>query len=144
MPAAEWRLNAGSRLREPCRLSAPPPSLPPRRQVCVRKIVKTTLARRSALRASCQAAPGTRRGGRSHYVIAKELIVVLIAYYVAFMIAGDLAAYAIGLVTELEFGGHVSLIVFLALYFLFLWIAWILAVWLTKPKHAEPQSAQSA
>jgi hypothetical protein len=86
-------------------------------------------------------APGTRCGGRSHCVIAKELIVVLIAYYVAFMIAGDLAAYAIGLVTELEFGGHVSLIVFLALYFLFLWIAWILAVWLTKPKHAEPQSA---
>ena len=69
---------------------------------------------------------------------------VLIAYYVAFMIAGDLAAYAIGLVTELEFGGHVSLIVFLALYFLFLWIAWILAVWLTKPKDAEPQSARPA
>jgi len=74
----------------------------------------------------------------------KEFIVVLIAYYVAFMIAGDLAAYAIGLVTELEFGGHVSLIVFLALYFLFLWIAWILAVWLTKPKDAEPQSARPA
>jgi hypothetical protein len=87
---------------------------------------------------------GARRGGRSHYAIAKELIVVLIAYYVAFMIAGDLAAYAIGLVTELEFGGHVSLIVFLALYFLFLWIAWILAVWLTKPKPAEPQTARSA
>ena len=86
---------------------------------------------------------GTRHG-RSNCAIAKEFIVVLIAYYVAFMIAGDLAAYAIGLVTELEFGGHVSLIVFLALYFLFLWIAWILAVWLTKPKHAEPQSAQSA
>jgi hypothetical protein len=74
----------------------------------------------------------------------KEFTVVLIAYYVAFMIAGDLAAYAIGLVTELEFGGHVSLIVFLALYFLFLWIAWLLAVWLTKPKDAEPQSARSA
>ena len=45
---------------------------------------------------------------------------------------------------QLEFGGHVSLIVFLALYFLFLWIAWLLAVWLTKPKDAEPQSARSA
>ena len=44
----------------------------------------------------------------------------LIVYYVVFMIAGDLASYAIGLVTELEFGGQVSLIVFLALYFLFL------------------------
>ena len=44
----------------------------------------------------------------------------LIVYYVIFMIAGDLAAYAIGLVTELEFGGQVSLIVFLVLYFSFL------------------------
>ena len=68
----------------------------------------------------------------------------LIVYYVVFMIAGDLAAYVIGLITEREFGGQVSLIVFLALYFLFLWIAWIVAVWLTKPKHDEPQSARSA
>jgi len=67
--------------------------------------------------------------------------VLLIVYYVGFMIAGDLAAYAIGLVSELEFGGHVSLIVFLALYFLFLWIAWVLAVWMTKPKHPEPGNA---
>jgi hypothetical protein len=67
-----------------------------------------------------------------------ESVVRLIVYYVAFMIAGDLAAYAIGLLTEREFGGQVSLIVFLALYFLFLWVAWVLAVWLTEPKHAEP------
>jgi hypothetical protein len=86
-----------------------------------------------------------RRARRRQFTLCnKEFIVVLIAYYVAFMIAGDLAAYTIGLLTELEFGGHVSLIVFLALYFLFLWIAWILAVWLTKPKDAEPQSARSA
>jgi hypothetical protein len=60
----------------------------------------------------------------------------LIVYYVA----GDLAAYLIGLVTEREFGGQVSLIVFLVLYFLFLWVAWVLAVWITKPSHAEPAS----
>jgi hypothetical protein len=69
--------------------------------------------------------------------------VVLIAYYVAFMIAGDIAAYVIGFLVEVEFGSHVSLIVFLALYFLFLWVAWVLAVWLTKPEHAEPESARS-
>jgi hypothetical protein len=68
--------------------------------------------------------------------------VLLIAYYVAFMIAGDLAAYVIGLVTELEFGNNVSLIVFLALYFLSLWVAWLLAVWLTSP--AAPGGARSA
>ena len=31
-------------------------------------------------------------------------------------------------------------LVFLALYFLFLWIAWVLAVWVTKPKSAEPSA----
>jgi hypothetical protein len=58
----------------------------------------------------------------------------LIVYYVVFMIAGDLLAYLIGLVTERVFGGQVSLIVFLTLYFLFLWISWLLAVWVTEPK----------
>jgi membrane protein implicated in regulation of membrane protease activity len=59
---------------------------------------------------------------------------LLIVYYVIFMIAGDLAAYLIGLSVEYEWGPHVSLIVFLALYFLFLWVSWVLAVWMTKPK----------
>jgi hypothetical protein len=68
----------------------------------------------------------------------------LIVYYVVFMIAGDLTAYAIGFVTEREFGGQVSLIVFLALYFLFLWVAWVLAVWVTKPSHVEPASTERA
>jgi len=62
--------------------------------------------------------------------------VLLIVYYVIFMIAGDLAAYVIGLSVEYEWGSHVSLIVFLALYFLFLWVAWVLAVRLTKPRVA--------
>jgi cyanate permease len=68
----------------------------------------------------------------------------LIVYYVVFMIAGDLAAYAICFITEREFGGQVSLIVFLALYFLFLWVAWVLAVWTTKPSHVEPASTERA
>jgi len=59
---------------------------------------------------------------------------LLIVYYVIFMIAGDLAAYLIGLSVEYEWGSHVSLIVFLALYFFFLWVSWVLAVWVTKPK----------
>jgi len=64
--------------------------------------------------------------------------VQLIAYYLVFMIAGDFAAYFIGLVVEREFGGQVSLIVFLALYFAFLWVAWLLAVWFSQPKRAQP------
>jgi hypothetical protein len=69
---------------------------------------------------------------------------VLIAYYVVFMIVGDLAAYLIGLVAEREFGGQVSLIVFLTLYFLFLWVSWVLAVWVTQPKGAATVSSNSA
>lgn len=65
---------------------------------------------------------------------------LLIVYYVIFMIAGDLAAYFIGLSVEYEWGPHVSLIVFLVLYFFFLWVSWILAVRMTKPK-AATQSA---
>ena len=64
----------------------------------------------------------------------------LIMYYVVFMIAGDLATYFIGLIVEREFGSHVSLIVFLVLYFLFLWVAWLLAVRMTEPKRAQPAS----
>jgi hypothetical protein len=67
-----------------------------------------------------------------------EGIVLLIAYYVVFMISGDLADYLIGLIVEREFGSQVSLIVFLALYFLFLWVAWVLAIRMTEPKYAAP------
>ena len=42
----------------------------------------------------------------------------LIIYYLIFMVACDLAAYLIGLITEREFGSYASLIVFLTLYFL--------------------------
>ena len=60
----------------------------------------------------------------------------LILYYVVFMIGGDIAAYFLGLLVEYEWGTHVSLIVFLVLYFFSLWVAWILAVWVSRPRDA--------
>ena len=60
----------------------------------------------------------------------------LILYYLAFMIGGAFAAYLLGLLVEYEWGTHVSLIVFLALYFFSLWVAWLLSVWLTTPRGA--------
>jgi hypothetical protein len=63
--------------------------------------------------------------------------VALIFYYVGFMAVGDFAAYLVGLFSEYEWGDQVSLIVFLTFYFLFLWVAWLLAVWVTKPNTAE-------
>jgi len=62
--------------------------------------------------------------------------VSLILYYVVFMIGGDIAAYFLGLLVEYEWGTHVSLIVFLVFYFFSLWVAWMLAVWVTRPRDA--------
>jgi hypothetical protein len=62
----------------------------------------------------------------------------LIMWYLIFMIAGDFAAYFLGLFVEYEWGSYASLIVFLALYFLFLWVAWVLALWMTKPRVVAP------
>ena len=58
----------------------------------------------------------------------------LIFWYLGFMIAGDFAAYFLGLFVEYEWGSQASLIVFLTLYFLSLWVAWLLSVWVTQPK----------
>ena len=60
----------------------------------------------------------------------------LIAYYLVFMVAGDVADYLIGLVVE-RVWPQASLVSFLVLYFVFLWIAWLLAVWITEPKTAK-------
>ena len=65
----------------------------------------------------------------------------LIVYYIVLRVLGDIATYLIGLVVEREFGSHVSLIVFLTLYFASLWVAWLLAVWFTEPKRVEVGTA---
>jgi hypothetical protein len=62
---------------------------------------------------------------------------ILIFCYVGFMIAGDVLAYLLGSAVEYQFGSQVSLIVFLVLYFAFLWISWLLAVYVTRPKGGE-------
>jgi hypothetical protein len=59
----------------------------------------------------------------------------------AAMIGGDLVAYFLGLLVEYEWGKHVSLIVFLALYFFSLWVAWMLAVWVTTPRGATSSAS---
>lgn len=58
----------------------------------------------------------------------------LIIYYLAFIIVGDIVAYLLGFFTERVWGSYPSLVVFLALYFLSLWVAWILAIRVTQPK----------
>jgi hypothetical protein len=58
----------------------------------------------------------------------------LLAWYLAFMIGGDVVVYFIGLFVERTWGDQVSLIAFLTLYFVSLWTAWVLAVWATRPR----------
>jgi hypothetical protein len=58
----------------------------------------------------------------------------LIIWYLGFMILGDVCAYFLGLLVEYQWGSQASLIVFLALYFIFLWVSWLLSVWVTQPK----------
>ena len=50
--------------------------------------------------------------------------------------AGDVADYLIGLVVEWLWP-QASLVIFLLLYFVFLWIAWLLAVKMTGPKDSK-------
>jgi len=61
----------------------------------------------------------------------------LLLVYVALVVVGDFVTYFIGLVIE-RTAPSASLPSFLAIYFLFLWLAWIIAVRITRPK-AEPQ-----
>jgi hypothetical protein len=58
----------------------------------------------------------------------------LVIYFILITAVANLATYFIGLTVESMWGSAASLIVFLSLYFLSIWIAWKLAVWLTGPK----------
>lgn len=61
----------------------------------------------------------------------------LLIVYVALVIVGDFVAYFIGLAVERSLP-VASLAVFLAMYFLLLWVAWMIAVRITQPR-AQPQ-----
>jgi len=60
----------------------------------------------------------------------------LLIWYLGLVAVGDVLAYFLGLAVERQWGGYASMVAFLALYFVVLWIAWVLAVWLTKPRTA--------
>jgi hypothetical protein len=76
---------------------------------------------------------GNSRQGREH---AMWLLII----YVGLVIIGDIADYLIGLFIEYMWGDQASLLSFLFLYFLFLWLAWVAAVKITEPD-TETQTA---
>ena len=57
----------------------------------------------------------------------------LLVVYLVLMITGDLVAYGLGRIIENHWPSA-SLPAFLAMYFLFLWVAWLIAVKITEPK----------
>jgi len=57
----------------------------------------------------------------------------LLVYYVALVLAGDVAIALLCLAIEKVWPAP-SLPIFIALYFLTLWVAWVIAVRLTAPK----------
>jgi hypothetical protein len=57
-------------------------------------------------------------------------------YYVIFMVGGDFVDYFIGLVVE-RVWPQASLMSFLFLYFVSLWVAWLLAVRVTAPRETK-------
>jgi hypothetical protein len=58
----------------------------------------------------------------------------LLIVYIGLVLVGDAIDYMIGLAVERMWGAQASLVVFLLLYFVFLWIAWLLAVKVTEPR----------
>ena len=65
---------------------------------------------------------------------------ILLAYYTVFVILGTSAAAFIGVWLD-SVSQIISLTVFFILFFGLLWAAWVLAVWLTRPKEGEEHAA---
>jgi hypothetical protein len=57
----------------------------------------------------------------------------LLLVYVVLMIIGDIVAYLVGLAIEHAFP-QASLASFLVVYFVMLWVAWQIAVRVTRPR----------
>lgn len=60
----------------------------------------------------------------------------LLIVYVVLVVLGQAAGYLIGLLVERMWGSQASLIAFLVLYFVFMWVAWVAAVKITEPRVA--------
>lgn len=66
----------------------------------------------------------------------------LLIVYLGLMITGDLIAYMIGRAIEAQWPAA-SLPAFLAMYFTFLWVAWVIAVRITAPRHKSAKAAEN-
>ena len=60
----------------------------------------------------------------------------LIAVYIVFVLIGDVGSYIVGRTMEQFLSQSLSLAVFLSCFFIVFWLAWSLAVRVTKPHAA--------
>jgi hypothetical protein len=58
----------------------------------------------------------------------------LLIWYIGLVMIGDVVAYFAGLAVERQFGSYPSMVAFIAMYFLVLWVAWQLSVRITAPR----------
>jgi hypothetical protein len=65
---------------------------------------------------------------------------LLVVLYIAFVAVVGVISVFTGYVVEQWWGGHVSMIYFLSLNTLSLWLSWVFAVKLTAPKDAPGES----
>ena len=60
----------------------------------------------------------------------------LLIWYIGLVMIGDVVAYFAGLAVERQFGSYPSMVAFIAMYFVVLWVAWQLSVRITAPRKA--------
>ena len=58
----------------------------------------------------------------------------LLIWYIGLVMIGDVVAYFAGLPVERQFGSYPSMVAFIVMYFVVLWIAWQLSVRITAPR----------
>jgi hypothetical protein len=58
----------------------------------------------------------------------------LLIWYIGLVVIGDVIAYFAGLAVERQFGSYPSMVAFIAMYFVVLWVAWQLSVRITAPR----------
>jgi hypothetical protein len=60
----------------------------------------------------------------------------LLIWYIGLVAVGTVLSYFAGLAVERQFGSYPSMIAFIGMYFLVLWLAWIVSVRITAPRKA--------
>jgi hypothetical protein len=73
-----------------------------------------------------------------------EAVMNLLFAYVGILLAAQALAVGAGLIVDRLHSSHGGLLVFIALYFTMFWVAWKIAVRITRPKSSIPPQQPGA